>query len=226
MKGKFTLINLFALTGNFLIPVYALSLYLGSHRTLCDLLFFLFVSAGIIERAWETFKTTREKKREEFHGDWTLAAVTATYIVLFFFFVTEFYLGEVKQNGFVTTLGAVLLGASFRLRFWGMAALGKQWAIHAVGAQKIRNVRIIKLGPYKYVRHPIYLGIILEELAYPMIANAFISLLFALIVCIPLVVIRAYCEEQTSIRRFGADYLRYKHNVGMFLPHFKLNPRV
>ncbi len=218
MSNKITLIKFFTFTGNILIPIYSLILCFLFKPTTEGGLFALLISVMIVERAWETFKTSKERHKEELHGDWTLAVVTGTYLILFFFLITEFYVMKSGLNFYVTAIGLILLGLSFRMRFWGMAALGKQWAVHAVGVKKIRKVRLVQLGPYKYVRHPIYLGIILEELSYPLIANAYYALAFALLVCIPLVVIRAGTEEKTSVRRFGDKYLTYKQKVGMLLP--------
>lgn len=178
----------------------------------------MFISTCIIERAWETFKTSKETRREELHGDWTLAAVTGAYLVLFFLLIAEFYFTVESVNVYFTITGFLLLGLSFRLRFWGMAALGKQWAVHAMGAKKIRKVRIIKLGPYRYIRHPIYLGIMIECIAFVIIANAFYSLFFALFVCVPLVIIRALLEEKASLRRFGERYDDYKKRLACSSP--------
>jgi len=215
---KVTLIKIFILLGNVVIPFYSFFLYLWRLRTTQGFIFFLFISAAIIERAWETFRTSKERRRDEFHGDWTLAAVTISYIVLFFAIITEFYFHVKSLEIWVVLIGVALLSFSVRMRFWGMAALGKQWAVHAVGARKIKKVRIVKIGPFRYIRHPIYLGIMTECLAFPIIAGAFYSLVLALTVCVPLVFIRALSEEQTSVRRFGDKYLTYRKEVGMFLP--------
>ena len=218
MQTRITLIKFFVFAGNTLIPLYAVTMATLFDRTFGGVAFAIFVSGMIIERAWETFKTSKEKHREEFHGDWTLALVTATYLLLFFLMISEYYLVSRSFNVFIAAAGCMILIGSFKMRFWGMAALGKQWAVHAVGAQKIRKVRLVKIGPYKYVRHPIYLGILLEELAYPLIANAHYSLIFSALVCMPFVVIRAWTEEKYSLRRFGESYSTYRGKIGMFFP--------
>lgn len=218
MSKNVTLIKSFTFAGNFLVPLYAIMMSILFNRTFSGVLFALFISVMIVERAWETFKTSKERHRDEFHGDWTLALVTFTYLLLFFFLITEFYLYDRKLNLYMCTVGLVLLIGSFRMRFWGMAALGKQWAIHALGVQKIKKVRLIKIGPYKYIRHPIYLGIILEEFAYPLIANAYYSVIFTVLICAPLVIIRAWSEEKFSMRRFGERFLSYRKEVGMLFP--------
>ncbi len=209
---------MFIFTANFLMPIYSFALFFLYERTPQSFVAALFVSALLIERAYETFKTSQEKKREEFHGDWTLAALTGAYLALVFLSVTEYFFVMKHLNLLAFITGVLLLAGSFRMRFWGMAALGKQWAIHAVGAQKIKQVRLIKIGPYKYVRHPIYAGIILEVLSVPFILNSPRSFWFSLLVCVPLVVIRALVEEKTSVRRLGEEYLQYKKEVPMLLP--------
>ncbi|PIQ87547.1 MAG: hypothetical protein COV74_00300 [Candidatus Omnitrophica bacterium CG11_big_fil_rev_8_21_14_0_20_45_26] len=219
MSKKVTIINIFKLTGIVVVPIYTAMLYYFLPKTNTGLIFFCFVTICIIERAWETFNTSKERRREEVHGDWTLIAVTGAYLLVFFLFITEFYfLRFYSINIGVTFSGLVLLAASFRLRFWGMAALGKQWAVHAVGVQKIKKVRLVKIGPFKYVRHPIYLGIMMELTALPLIANAYYALIISLCLAVPLVVLRAFVEERTSFRRFGDRYLKYKKEVGMFFP--------
>lgn len=99
-----------------------------------------------------------------------------------------------------------------------MRSLGKQWAIHAVGARKIKKVRVIKVGAYKYMRHPIYLGIILEVLSLPMIASAFYSIGLAAFINVPLQYLRLLMEEKSSVRRFGDRYIQYMNEVSMLLP--------
>ena len=107
MSKKITLIKFFTFAGNFLVPIYALAMFFIFRRSLGGLLFALLISVMIVERAWETFKTSKEQRREELLGDWTLAAVTMTYLILIIliniraFFLLEF---QVFVNLFVLSL--------------------------------------------------------------------------------------------------------------------------
>lgn len=75
-------------------------------------------------------------------------------------------------------------------------------------------------GVHKYVRHPLYLGTFVFIwgllLVYP-----YLSLLIAnsIITIYTLIAIRF--EEQKLIEEFGADYLQYKEQVPMILPHWR-----
>jgi methyltransferase len=218
MSQKPTLLKTFILLGNVGVPAATILLFLVSPKRSEQIFFLVFMLFHAFERVWETFYTSRERKAFEFHGDWTLGAVTAAYLFLCFLVIFEFFLMPRSFQWGIAFIGLGLYGAAFRLRWWGMKSLGKQWAIHAVGARKIKKVRLIKLGAYKYMRHPIYLGIILEVLSLPLIANAYLALALACLVNIPLQIIRLWEEEKSSLRRLGEPYRTYQKEVDMLIP--------
>lgn len=66
---------------------------------------------------------------------------------------------------------AVLAGAT-ALRIWSIRSLGGSWNVRAVVP---RDVRPVEKGPYRFIRHPNYLAVILEFAAIPLIAGARLS---------------------------------------------------
>lgn len=189
---------------------------------------FLFVSSFLaIERIWETFLTSREKKILSATEDWTIAAVTFYYVLMTIGCQIEFYLSTTSFSIRVSLLGAILLGGSFYLRFYGMVSLGDAWAIHALGTPHKNSVnsQISTNGPYKFVRNPIYLGVILELIAIPLLYNCFFVLLFTLIVNIPLQILRAQLEEKALVRKFGHKYISYTFKVARLFPLYGRNHR-
>ncbi|MBI4971754.1 MAG: isoprenylcysteine carboxylmethyltransferase family protein [Candidatus Omnitrophica bacterium] len=217
-KNPFSLIKLFIILGNIGVPGSAVALAFFYPEKSYRWLFAGFVVFHALERVWETFYTSKEKRAHQIHGDWTLALVSGSYITLCFLFIFEFFLWDKSFNLWMSLLGIVFYLAAFRLRWWGMSSLGSQWSIHAVGAIKLKNYRLLRVGAYHYIRHPVYLGIMIEEISLPLIANAYWALIFALAVCIPLVIIRARFEERSSLRKFGRGYASYMKQAGMFFP--------
>jgi len=218
MEKKITLIKSFICLGYVGVPLATCILFFYSPRSWGHIVFLIFMIFHSFERVWETFYTTKEKKAYELHGDWTLAVVTAAYLLLCFITVAECYIKVQKFNPVVTVIGFVFYILAFRIRWWGMRSLGKQWAIHAVGVQKIEKIRLIKIGAFKYIRHPIYLSIMMEVVSIPILANAFWSTLFAIAVNVPLQYMRLVIEEQTSMRRFGDEYVKYKQETDRLVP--------
>lgn len=212
--------------GSLGIPLFTTLLFFSFPHTLPNILFLLFILAYSFLRVWETFYTSKERKKETLHGDWPLVLVTLSYQAMCFLMIAEFFTRPGGIHPLPSSAGLALFLGGYFLRYSGMKALGSQWSIHAVGAVKIKRVRLIRLGAYRYIRHPVYLGVMLEELGMPLMFSAIYASLFALALCWPLVFVRAREEEKSSLRKLGEAYLRYKSEVSMFLPVKYLSERL
>lgn len=67
---------------------------------------------------------------------------------------------------------AAVLAAATALRWWSIRALGPAWNVRAIVPDDLRPVTG---GPYRFVRHPNYLAVILEFVALPMAGGAWLS---------------------------------------------------
>ena len=215
---KISLIQVLALFGAVGVPALSGLLFILSEKNLQQICFLVFIVAHSVERVWETFYTSKERHPFELHGDWTLIATTIAYIFLCLLSSTECFLFKANYSLTFILIGLALYCLSFFLRWWGMKSLGSQWAVHAVGAQKVSKVSVIKVGPYKYIRHPIYLAIFLEVLSIPLMANAFWGFLFASLLYIPLQYTRLLEEEKNNVRKMGEPYLAYMKETNSLLP--------
>jgi len=84
--------------------------------------------------------------------------------------------------------------------------MGKNFSLHIEVGKK---QRLVKEGPYRFLRHPGYLAVIFK---------AYYTLIYTLIIYIPLILFRAHLEEKILIERFGEEYISYKKGVFGFLP--------
>jgi protein-S-isoprenylcysteine O-methyltransferase Ste14 len=112
----------------------------------------------------------------------------------------------------VQIAGLVLSGAGYFLFLWSVVVRGK----YAVSWAMAENHKLVTLGPYRYVRHPSYLGYFL------MFLGLFLTWL-NIIALLPLVAIPGYIkvaakEEELLKGRFGEEYIRYQKATGRFLP--------
>jgi protein-S-isoprenylcysteine O-methyltransferase Ste14 len=219
---KVSWIQILALLGAVGVPFFSILFFSYSSKEKFQWFFLFFIIAHSLERVWETFYTSKERRPFELHGDWTLIATTAAYIILCLLSSAESLLFWKRYSLAIGFLGIFLYVISFRLRWWGMKSLGKQWAVHAIGAQKVSKVRVVKVGPYKYIRHPIYLAIFLEVLSIPLIANSLIGFLFAAFFYIPLQYKRLLEEEKNNVRKMGEPYLAYMNETSAIFPTKRL----
>ncbi|HRZ85338.1 MAG TPA: isoprenylcysteine carboxylmethyltransferase family protein [Candidatus Paceibacterota bacterium] len=79
-----------------------------------------------------------------------------------------------------------------------------------------KNKLIIK-GIYKYIRNPMYLGIILAAYSCFFISFSYYILSYAIITnALFLIIIKT--EEKDLIKRFGKNYINYKSKVSSLIP--------
>jgi methyltransferase len=85
-------------------------------------------------------------------------------------------LGEgVLRNGpplFVLLGGATLFAAAKALKWWAIATLGRAWTFRVI---VVPGERLISSGPYRFVAHPNYIGVVGELVGAALMTGAFIS---------------------------------------------------
>ncbi len=98
------------------------------------------------------------------------------------------------------------------LRWWAIAALGWRWNVRVIvtpGEPPVRR------GPYRFVRHPNYIAVIVEMLAVPLVHGAFLTALVFSLLNAWVLRVRIRDEE----RALGASYAAAFAQVPRFIPH-------
>ena len=114
-------------------------------------------------------------------------------------------------------LGIVIALVPIFFLIWVHRHLDKQWSI----ALELReDHKLITTGPYRYVRHPMYLGIFVYTFGLMMISlDMLVILFFAFTIWVNYR--RIPREEQMLIEEFGDEYLEYMRRSGRLLPRFR-----
>jgi methyltransferase len=177
------------------------------------IIFLLFTVLFAIQRTKETF--FRPKRGGEIKERFSLPLLTFVYVLVCSVAVLELLLIKRNLNGIITCTGIFLYIVAFLLRAWSFRTLGEYFSPHI----EITNDQpLIIEGPYRFVRHPIYLGVIIELISFTVIPNSYYALLLAIFTYIPLLLVRMYREEIAMIEKFGLAYVQYKKEVNAFLP--------
>ncbi len=67
---------------------------------------------------------------------------------------------------------SLLLVLTMALRYWAIATLGKRWTTRVVC---VPGLPVITGGPYRWLRHPNYLAVVMEVLALPLVHTAWMT---------------------------------------------------
>lgn len=81
------------------------------------------------------------------------------------------------RRPFLPLLGAVmfvLFLASNLMRLWVVRTLGNLWSVQVMDSTRIG---VVTTGPFRFIRHPNYTGVILEMISLPLIHTAWITAL-------------------------------------------------
>ena len=176
-----------------------------------------FVGRDIYWRVAE-FRADQAKPRLQQRGP---AAHIKRYVLLLFVLFLYWQLLGLQILPFQTNLGIQLFGLALVLiglfvSVSARRALGTNWA-HGADYQIKQQHALITTGIYKYIRHPIYIGIFVSAIGAEIVAG---SLLFIpLLISAPYPAIKqARREEEILTKQFGNTYTAYMKTSKKFIP--------
>jgi protein-S-isoprenylcysteine O-methyltransferase Ste14 len=79
---------------------------------------------------------------------------------------------------------------------------------------------LVKDGPYRFVRHPVYLGTALALAGVTVVLRSWPALLCVALLFLPTELHRAKLEEQALAKKFGPEWETYARKTNFFLPMF------
>ncbi len=90
-------------------------------------------------------------------------------------------------------IGSVVFVAGKALKWWAIATLGSAWTFRVV---VVPGARLISSGPYRFLRHPNYVGVCLELVGAAAMTHASVSGPFAVVLFGSLVLMRISVENR------------------------------
>lgn len=104
-----------------------------------------------------------------------------------------------------------VIGIGFAI--WARYHLGKNWGMPMT---EKKDPELVTSGPYAYVRHPIYTGIMLAMLGSSFVAGG--SWSFVLLFAAAYFVYSAVQEDKQMLRHFPDTFPAYKKRTKMLIP--------
>lgn len=114
--------------------------------------------------------------------------------------VAETWLRGASTFSWLALTGVV---AAQALRWWAIATLGDRWNTRVIvvpGDAPVTN------GPYRYLRHPNYVAVVVELACLPLVAGAWVTAIVFSLGNLALLAVRIRTEEQALGREWAAAF--------------------
>jgi methyltransferase len=101
----------------------------------------------------------------------------------------------VRRPEFLPVLGFTMLAlalASQALRWWCITALGRRWNTRVI---VVPGMPPVTSGPYRWLRHPNYVAVVVEGFALPLVHSAWITALVFTVANAALLTVRIRVEN-------------------------------
>lgn len=102
------------------------------------------------------------------HYPWMVALHTTFLLSC----VAEVWLLDRPWRPLVATAAMLVLVAATGLRWWTLATLGERWTTRVL---VVPGEDLVRAGPYRWLRHPNYLVVVMEIAAIPLVHYAWLT---------------------------------------------------
>jgi protein-S-isoprenylcysteine O-methyltransferase Ste14 len=132
--------------------------------------------------------------------------------------VSRSFLADIARRahapgGVAATIGVIVCVAGVALAIWARVHIGRNWGMPTSLRE---DPELVTSGPYAYVRHPIYSGLLLAMLGSALAASPNWLALFA--ACFVYFVYAARVEEGHMTKQFPDVYPAYQRRTKMLIP--------
>jgi protein-S-isoprenylcysteine O-methyltransferase Ste14 len=178
---------------------------------------------------WFAFALTfwlrkRPPQTQEAKRDWTyLVGLLLQGAAFLFVWIDPFprtfllpskFESEILEWGLTALVVAIGVGSVWLVNA-AVRQLGKQWAL---AARLVEGHELIHEGPYRFVRNPIYTGMLGMLAATGLAAGRWLPLIVAIVVFLIGTYIRVQSEERPLQRAFGSEFDEYVSAVPALIP--------
>jgi protein-S-isoprenylcysteine O-methyltransferase Ste14 len=117
-------------------------------------------------------------------------------------------------------IGGVLGAVGFALYVGGRIALGEMYNVSSsLGSELFADHRLVVSGPYRSVRHPMYLGIAIAALGALLVYRTW-TMVFVLLAS-PGLAVKARHEDRLLFEQLGEGFAAYRSRVPGWLPRVR-----
>lgn len=147
----------------------------------------------------------------------TLIVVAIAFELLFGNWLTVGPLRQrfVPRDVWIAWAGIALTWVGTAVAMWARYCIGEYWSARVTLKE---GHQLIRSGPYAYVRHPIYTGMLLGCIGAALVLGEWRGIL-AVVLLLAAHARKALREESFLTQEFGEEYSAYRRSTGFLFPH-------
>jgi protein-S-isoprenylcysteine O-methyltransferase Ste14 len=153
----------------------------------------------------------------------TAVVVILAYVLLFSgrFRIGALKLRFIPQEEWIAWAGIALTWLGVAIAIWARYCIGEFWSARVTLKE---GHQLISSGPYAFVRHPIYTGMLLGCVGAALVAGEWRGIL-AVMLLLAAHARKAMREERMLATEFGEEYATYRSSTGFLFPPWNLLTR-
>lgn len=121
----------------------------------------------VSKKNWKHHSTNATQLKEPLFF-WMVLLHSAVFVLL----PLELFWRRPDFGGWISWTALCFTGLTLCLRFWTLSTIGRSWNVRVVYSEKYP---IVHHGPYRFIRHPNYLVVMLEMAFIPLIFHLYWS---------------------------------------------------
>lgn len=119
------------------------------------------------------------------------------------------------KPGTIAAAAVIVFALGSALRWWAIVHLGRFFTVDVATAA---DQRVVQDGPYRWVRHPSYTGLLLQFAGWAFAFNHVLSWLMIVVPITAALMVRMGREEAVLRAHLGADYAAYCRRTRRLAP--------
>lgn len=168
----------------------------------------------LIARKNVNLKDSRHLAEIKDEGSWWLITLSSLLMSLLILAVLH-YRREPYLPDFLFPIGTLLMVIGILIRVWAVISLGKFFTMRVM---IFSNHSIIEDGPYRWIRHPSYLGALVTTFGFGLASGYLMVLILFFLVVASALGYRMYVEERALNEKFGKEWVNYSSKTYAIIP--------
>lgn len=169
---------------------------------------FVFFSKDIFKTGIVKVHKVKIKDKESF---W----ISALFLAIFIIIVVWEFIKLRPATNYLSYIGVMMVFIGGLIRVYARKDLDRFFSFEVV-IQK--GHKLVTKGIYKYVRHPMALGLAIELVGLSLALRSRYSLLLLIVLGTVVLLYRINAEEKLLIKEFGKEYLNYMERTKKLVP--------